>query len=44
MAKKYLLDIVDGGSCVGIVAVTHSPFVFDNNLKPFAKALEQFIL
>lgn len=42
--KKYLLDIVDGGSCVGIVAVTHSPFVFDNNLKPFAKALEQFIL
>jgi hypothetical protein len=42
--KRYLLDIVNGISCAGLVAVTHSPFVFDNELKPFARALEEFIL
>ncbi|HII4446592.1 AAA family ATPase [Clostridium perfringens] len=42
--KRYLLDIVNGEACVGIVAVTHSPFVFDNSLKCFARGLKEFIL
>lgn len=41
--KKFLLDLSKGSQCVGIISVTHSPFVFDNELKPFAHALEEFI-
>lgn len=41
--KKFLLDLSKGGQCAGIISVTHSPFVFDNELKPFAHALEEFI-
>ena len=41
--KKFLLDLSKGSKCAGLIAVTHSPFVFDNELKPFAHALEEFI-
>ena len=41
--KKFLLDISNGSQCGGIISVTHSPFVFDNKLKPFAHSLEEFI-
>lgn len=41
--KKFLLDISKGNQCAGIISVTHSPFVFDNELKSFAHALEEFI-
>ena len=41
--KKFLLDISKGNQCAGIISVTHSPFVFDNELKTFAHALEEFI-
>lgn len=41
--KKFLLDISKGSQCAGIISVTHSPFVFDNELKSFAHALEEFV-
>lgn len=41
--KRFLLDIAKGVRCTGIISVTHSPFVFDNELKPFAHSLEEFI-
>ena len=41
--KKFLLDISQGTQCAGVISVTHSPFVFDNALKPYAHALEEFI-
>ena len=41
--KKFLFDISKGSQCAGIISVTHSPFVFDNELKTFAHALEEFI-
>lgn len=41
--KKFLFDISNGSQCGGIISVTHSPFVFDNKLKPFAHSLEEFI-
>jgi predicted ATPase len=41
--KKFLLDIANGSQCAGIISATHSPFVFDNKLKPFAHSLEEFI-
>ena len=42
--KKFLLDISKGAQCAGLISVTHSPFVFDNELRPYAHALEEFIL
>lgn len=41
--KRFLLDIAKGIRCTGVISVTHSPFVFDNELKPFAHSLEEFI-
>lgn len=37
--RRILLDIVTAPQCEQIVAITHSPFVFDNSLEPFAQAL-----
>lgn len=41
--KKLLVDISKGNQCAGIISVTHSPFVFDNNLKAYAHSIEEFI-
>lgn len=38
--RKILMDVVTTPSCCQVVAITHSPFVFDNALEPFAKPLE----
>ena len=37
--RQILLDVLTSPLCHQIVAITHSPFVFDNDLEPFAKAL-----
>lgn len=42
--KKFLLDISKGAQCAGLISVTHSPFVFDNELRAYAHALEEFIM
>jgi hypothetical protein len=31
------------GRCNGIVAVTHSPFIWENDLEPYVKSLAEFI-
>ncbi len=41
--KRFLLDISKGTQCAGVISVTHSPFVFDNELKQYAHSLEEFI-
>ncbi|WP_181179806.1 AAA family ATPase [Mesorhizobium sp. B2-7-1] len=38
--KQILVDIVNAPACNQLVAITHSPFVFDNELDPFAKSLK----
>jgi len=38
--RKILVDIVSAKSCQQIIAITHSPFVFDNALEPFATPLK----
>lgn len=40
--KQFIVDIVNGEFCSGVVAVTHSPFIFDNELDPFARGLGEF--
>lgn len=41
--KNFLKDISKGKQCAGIISVTHSPFVFDNELRKFTHSLEEFI-
>ncbi|RYE52160.1 MAG: N-acetylmuramic acid 6-phosphate etherase [Sphingobacteriales bacterium] len=38
--KKILVDVVNSPSCVQLIAITHSPFVFDNELEPYATSLQ----
>lgn len=38
--RKILVDIVSADLCQQVIAITHSPFVFDNSLEPFAKSLK----
>ena len=40
--KQFLTDILDSGRCSGLIAVTHSPFIYDNKLDSFAHSLEEF--
>jgi predicted ATPase len=37
--RKILEDVVNAPTCTQLVAITHSPFVFDNPLEPFARSL-----
>ena len=37
--RKILLDVAKSPLCRQIIAITHSPFVFDNELEPFAGSL-----
>lgn len=37
--KEILVDVLSAPLCVQVIAITHSPFVFDNELEPFARAL-----
>lgn len=38
--SRILPDILNAPSCAQLLAITHSPFVFDNELDPYARALE----
>lgn len=40
--KTFLEDVRKGTFCKGIVAVTHSPFIFDNSLDEYAHGIEEF--
>ncbi len=40
--KMFLQDVKNGTFCKGLVAVTHSPFIFDNELDEYAHGLEEF--
>ena len=40
--KMFLEDVKNGQFCKGLVAVTHSPFIFDNSLDDYAHGIEEF--
>ena len=40
--KEFLVDIRNGGFCSGLFAVTHSPFIYDNELREYARGLGEF--
>lgn len=37
--RKILVDVVNAPTCSQVIAITHSPFVFDNELEPYARSL-----
>lgn len=41
--RRFLTDIRNGEFCAGLVAVTHSPFIYDNELKSYAHSLGEFV-
>lgn len=41
--RRFLVDIRDASFCSGLVAVTHSPFIYDNKLRPNTHALGEFV-
>lgn len=41
--RRFLLDIRKGLFCDGLVAVTHSPFIYDNALRKYAHSLGEFV-
>lgn len=40
--RRFLVDIRRGRFCSGLIAVTHSPFIYDNELLNYAKSLGEF--
>ena len=38
--RQILVDVLLSPLCEQVVAITHSPFVFDNSLEPFARSLK----
>lgn len=40
--ERFLQDIYNTEDCEGILAVTHSPFIFRNNLKKYSHSLGEF--
>lgn len=40
--RKFLTDILDTGVCNGLIAVTHSPFIWENELEKFVHSLSEF--
>lgn len=41
--RRFLQDIRNSDFCSGLVAVTHSPFIYENELQPYAHGLGEFI-
>lgn len=37
--RSILVDVITAPLCEQVIAITHSPFVFDNELEPFARSL-----
>lgn len=40
--RTFLPDIVNSPNCVGLIATTHSPFIFDNELESIVHGLNEF--
>ncbi len=42
--KRFLSDINNGEFCSGLIAVTHSPFIYANSLSKYARGLGEFVV
>jgi ABC-type Mn2+/Zn2+ transport system ATPase subunit len=39
--RRFLPDILGTGMCTGLVAVTHSPFVWENDTEPYVRSITE---
>lgn len=37
--RRFLIDVLESPSCHQLIAITHSPFIFDNDLDRYAESL-----
>jgi hypothetical protein len=37
--RQILIDVINAPLCSQVIAITHSPFIFDNSLEPLARSL-----
>jgi len=42
--RRFLPDILNSGKCNGLIAVTHSPFIFENDLDQYAHSLDEYMV
>lgn len=42
--RRFLPDILNSGKCSGLIAVTHSPFIFENELDRYAHSLDEYMV
>jgi ABC-type cobalamin/Fe3+-siderophores transport system ATPase subunit len=41
--RRFLPDVRNGHFCAGLIAVTHSPFIYSNELEPYAHSIGEFV-
>jgi predicted ATPase len=41
--RRFLPDILATGKCNGLLAVTHSPFIWENSLEPHVRSIAEFV-
>lgn len=41
--RRFLVDIQNGAYCSGLFAVTHSPFIYENELIKYTHGLGEFL-
>ncbi len=41
--RRFLTDIHESGFCAGLIAATHSPFIYDNDLHRYTHSLGEFV-
>ena len=41
--QRFLPDIINTARCTGMIAVTHSPFIWENALEPYVHPLSEFV-
>ena len=41
--QRFLPDIWKTGRCTGLVSVTHSPFIWENEMDRYVKSLAEFV-
>lgn len=40
--RMFLVDVLDSTRCIGMVATTHSPFIFENELERYVHGMDEF--
>jgi energy-coupling factor transporter ATP-binding protein EcfA2 len=40
--KTFLEDISQSKNCLGVIAVTHSPFIYDNSMEKYCTAINEY--